>query len=306
MSKVVVIRYIENGQKGSLTKSAYGSLLNAALTRLSGEQQAKSAVRKYFPRGVIGMKTNCLARTFNSTSVALVDAFSLLLKQAGFDENDTVVWERTGRELSQAGYTLNASHSGRRCMGTDTNGVGYSSGFYSSGDVSSLVSRVLTEVVDHNVNMPVLKDHSIAGLSAGMKNMYGAIHNPNKFHDNNCSPFCAHINNLEPIKKKSRLTVMDAVKVQYNGGPGYVSEYVSHYNGIIVSDDPVAADRIGLEILQRIREINGQPPLEKVGREVKYLATAQQLGLGVADMSGIHLDVFMVDGDGVEKTGELF
>jgi uncharacterized protein (DUF362 family) len=305
MSKVVVVRYAGNGHRKALTEEEYLRLLSTAFRVLAGEKDDKSAVKKFFPGGVIGMKTNCLARSFNSTPTALTDALSLLLTRTGFDENDLIIWERTSRELSQAGYTLNASSMGRRCLGTDANGLGYSGGFYNSEEVSSLVSRILTDMVDYNINLPVLKDHSIAGLSAGMKNMYGAIHNPNKYHDNNCDPFCAHINNLTPIKKKNRLTILDAVRVQYNGGPGYVGRYIDYYNGIIVSDDPVAADRVGLEILEHVRKRNGLPPLEKVGRPVKYLRTAQQLGLGVADLKQIGVDVVVIDQNGKQKPGKL-
>jgi uncharacterized protein (DUF362 family) len=308
MSKVVVAKYSGNGQRG-LAKEEYRLLLGTGLTRLSGEKEVKTALQKYFPKfpkGVIGIKTNCIARTFNSTPTALADALSDLLTQAGFDENDIVIWERTSRELSKAGYTLNASSSGRRCLGTDTNGLGYSGDFYNSGDVSSLVSRILTDMVDYNINLPVLKDHSIAGLSAGMKNMYGAINNPNKYHDNNCDPFCAHVSNLEPIRKKNRLAVIDAVQVQYDRGPGFVAEYTARYNGIIISDDPVAADRVCLEILEQLRKVNGLPSLEKVGRPVKYLASAQQLGLGTADMKQIDVDVAVVDKNGQARVGGLF
>lgn len=306
MSKVVVVRYSSDGQKRGLTKEEYQILLTAGIRALSGEKEVKTAIRKYLPSGVIGMKTNCLAHKRNSTPVALTDALSLLLTQAGFDENDVVVWERTNRELAKAGYTLNASTIGRRCLGTDTNGVGYSRGFYSSGDVSSLVSRILTDMVDYNVNLPILKDHSIAGLSGGMKNMYGAIHNPNKYHDNNCDPFCAHVSDLEPIRGKNRLTILDAIKVQYNGGPGVVSEYISYYNGIIISDDPVATDRVGLEILEHMRKANGLPPLEKVGRPVKYLNSAQQIGLGIAELQRIDVEVLLIDKNGRQSAGELF
>jgi len=306
MSKVIVVRYSGGAQKKGLSKEKYLSLLGVALTELAGEQQVEKAIRKYLPNGVIGIKTNCLARSFNSTPTALTDALSLLLTQAGFDENDIIVWERTSHELAKAGYTLNASSVGRRCLGTDAYGVGYSRGFHTSGEVNSLVSRILTDLVHYNINLPVLKDHSIAGLSGGMKNMFGAINNPNKYHDNNCDPFCAHVNNLEPIKKKNRLTVLDAVKVQYNGGPGFVSEYISYYNSIIISDDPVAADRIGLEILKHARQVNGLPPLEKVGRPVKYLKSAESIGLGTADTNRIDIVVLVVDKEGRQTKGKLF
>ena len=61
--------------------------------------------------------------------------------------------------------------------------------------------------------------------------MYGAINNPNKYHADNCDPYCAHVNSLEPIKSKNRLTMIDAVRVQYNGGPGYVEDYLTYYGG---------------------------------------------------------------------------
>ncbi len=306
MSKVVVGRFSGDGSKKGLSRQQYTLLLTAGMRALSGQKTIKAAVRRYLPSGVIGVKTNCLARALNSTPVALADALSWLLTEAGFDENDIVIWERTNKELSKAGYTLNASSFGYRCLGTDTNGIGYSGGFYSFGEVSSLVSRILTDLVDYNINLPVLKDHSIAGLSAGMKNMYGAIHNPNKYHDNNCNPFCAHVNSLEPIRKKNRLIVLDAVKVQYNGGPGFVSEYISYYNGVMLSDDPVAVDRVGLEVVEHLRKANGLPPLEKVGRPVKYLNSAEAIGLGTADLHNIDLDVILINDQGRQSTGELF
>lgn len=303
----MVVKYAGAQAGKPFSQSVYATLLKVGLKILSGKKDLRAAIRTFLPSGVIGMKTNCLARRFNSTPVALTSALVELLTASGFDQNDIVIWERTSEELKKGGYTLNASSfGGLRCFGTDTRGIGYSDDFYSYGEVNSLVSRILTEVVDYNVNLPVLKDHSIAGLSGALKNMYGAINNPNKYHDNNCDPFCAHINLLAPIKKKNRLTVLDAVKVQYNGGPGYVAQYISFYSGIILSADAVAADRVGLEILENERKKHGLPPLEKVGRQVKYLATAQKEGLGTADLSEIDLVVVRVDADGKQAKGELF
>ncbi|HUV31399.1 MAG TPA: DUF362 domain-containing protein [Acidobacteriota bacterium] len=306
MSRVVVVKSNGKPTGNGFGRQEYVALLSAGLGWLSGENEVRAALRKYLPSGTIGMKTNCLVGRRNSTPVALVDALSQLLTGAGFDENDLVVWDRTNRELAGADFPLNAASRGRRCLGTDTNGAGYSEEFYSFGEVNSLVTRILTDMVDHNVNLPVLKDHSIAGLSAGLKNMYGAIHNPNKYHGNNCDPYCAHVSNLSPIRQKNRLTVLDAVRVQYDRGPGFVGRHMYSYNGVVISDDPVAADRVGLEILERIRAINGLPSLEKAGRPVKYLGSAEATGLGTADLSRIDLNVVLVDADGRRRPGELF
>ncbi|UCD94781.1 MAG: DUF362 domain-containing protein, partial [Candidatus Zixiibacteriota bacterium] len=140
----------------------------------------------------------------------------------------------------------------------------------------------------------------------GMKNMYGAINNPNKYHAPNCDPFVAHVSKLEPIRRKNRLTIIDAVKVQYNAGPGYDSRYITYYNGLIMGEDPVATDRVGLEILEHYRKANGLPSLEKAGRPVKYLKSAEIAGLGIADINRIYIDVILVSKDGRAAKGDLF
>ncbi len=305
MSSVCVIKYAGKNKGKQLASEKYQQLLEIGLKTLSGESKISDAVRKFIPSGVIGMKVNCLTRNLNSTPVPLTDGLTKILTNTGIDDNNIVIWERTNRELEQAGFDLNASSFGRRCLGTDTNGIGYSADFYTSGEVNSLVSRVMTDLVDFNINLPILKDHSIAGLSACLKNMYGAINNPNKFHDNNCDPFAADISNLEPIRSKNRLSIIDAIRVQYNGGPGYDSRYLGFYNGLIISTDPVAADRIGLEILEHLRKINKLPTLKQTEREVKYLRTAEQLGLGVASRKNIDLKVIAVDDTGQQSEVEL-
>lgn len=306
MSTVVVVKYAGESEGGALSKDAYKAMLGSALRQMNGSAAAEEALAALVPSGTIGMKTNCLVGRLNSTPIALVDALTEWLQKTGVHENDVVVWERSNRELRRAGFELNASSRGRRCLGTDANGVGYSSDFYSFGEANSLVSQVLTKLVDYNINMPVLKDHSIAGLSGALKNMYGVIHNPNKYHDNNCDPYCAHVSKLAPIAGKSRLVVMDASRVQYHGGPGYRAEHIAPYQGLIASTDPVAADRVGLEIVERLRVENGLPVLKEAGREVKYLRTAQDVGVGTGEMDLIDLVVVQVDERGRERRGELF
>lgn len=281
-------------------------MLNAGLAEITGESAASSAVKKILIGKVIGMKVNCLTGKFNSTPIALVDAVTEILKDSGWDDNNIVIWERSNRELKNAGYELNISSFGRRCIGTDANGVGYGGDFYSYGKVSSLVTRALTDIINCNINMPILKDHSIAGLSASLKNMYGAIHNPNKFHGDSCNPFAADISNLTPLKNKNKLTIIDAAAVQYHAGPGFNGRYLASFGGIIISTDPVAADRIGLEIVEHLRKINNLPSLKESGRPADYLFSAEKTGLGTAERDNIDLKVFSIDGDGQKIERRLF
>jgi hypothetical protein len=43
-----------------------------------------------------------------------------------------------------------------------------------------------------------------------LKNMYGVIHNPNKYHPNGCNPYIADLNMLPEIRTRMRLTICDA------------------------------------------------------------------------------------------------
>jgi uncharacterized protein (DUF362 family) len=302
MSKVVVIKNPGLENPGRL---AYAAMLKAGLAEFFGTENPIPSLAQMFPSGAVGMKVNCLTRKFNSTPVALTGAFGDLLLEAGVAENNIVVWERTNRELKDAGFELNASSFGRRCLGTDTNGLGYSSSFFNSGDVNSLISSILTDLLKHNVNMPILKDHSLAGLSGCFKNMYGAIHNPNKYHDNNCDPYAAHVSNLAPIRDKTRLIIMDAVRIQYNNGPGYDSRYLANYGGLIIARDPVAADTIALEIMENLRAKNKLTDLKDAGRQAKHIKTGESLGLGVATRDKIDLRVIVMDNNGRISNGEL-
>jgi uncharacterized protein (DUF362 family) len=305
MSRVVVVRFLRDDSQNRLEQKQYHKMLDFALKELVNAENCPAAFKKILRGQVIGMKTNCLARKLNSTPVALAEALSDLLIKSGFAENNLIIWERSNRELRDAGFELNASSFGKRCFGTDSNGVGYSTDFYSYGKVDSLASRIITEKVDSNINLALLKDHSIAGLSGALKNMYGAINNPNKYHIPNCDPYAAHISNLQPIRDKNRLTLIDAVRIQYHAGPGYDSRYLEYYGGLIASVDPVAGDRVALEILQHIRKQNRLVPLEEDRRPVKYLESAESIGLGVADMNKIEIKVFEMDSDGNTKAGVL-
>ena len=306
MSQVTVIRTDMASAEKTPGKTEYVAMLGEGLKSHLKSFSSDFTLRALLPGKVIGMKVNCLAGKLNSTPIALPEAMGDALAAAGIEENNLVIWERQSWELEKAGYNLNASSFGRRCFGTDSSIAGYSRDFYSSGKANSLVTRIMTEIVDSNINMPVLKDHSIAGLSGGLKNMFGAINNPNKYHADNCCPYAADVSNLEPIMMKNRLTIIDAVKVQYNMGPGFDSRYLDYYGGLIISSDPVAADKIGLEILEHLRRKHGQPTLEETGRPVNYLVEAEKIGLGMADPNKIAVDVIQMNGDGGIVKGELF
>jgi uncharacterized protein (DUF362 family) len=253
--------------------------LDGALMRLTGAPAAQSAWRRLFsPNETVGIKLSCLPGRKLSSSRGLVAAIVSGLRDAGVATDRIIVWERTNRELDNAGFRV--SRSGLRVIGTDgEEGGGYAEELEFSGSIGTCFSRII-ERVDSLVNVPVLKDHDVTGVSIGMKNFYGAIHNPNKYHGQHGDPFIADLCRHRFIRGKLRLTVVDASRVQVQNGPAYYPKYAVDQGALLAGLDPVAVDFCAWTMLEALRRQAGLPSLAEAGREPTYIATAARMGLG--------------------------
>ncbi len=229
-----------------------------ALTGAAGTVEAWSAL---FPRDrSVGIKLNCLAGPRLAPRRELVQALIAGLGLAGVPPERIVVWERSDRELLRCGFAINTGGSEPRVYGTDSRAAGYESRIRSSGSVGSCFSRILTEQCDLLINVGVLKDHDLAGVSVGLKNLYGVIHNPNKYHDNACDPYVADLAAHPLIRRKLRLTVCDGTTAQCHGGPAYQAGWAWNFGGLLAGLDPVAVDRVGAGLIEE-RRVPAGPPL---------------------------------------------
>jgi uncharacterized protein (DUF362 family) len=291
MSKSRVVKIINHGLytiDDDIDPEQASKTINLAMTSLTGTNNPTDAWKSIVsPGDVFGIKPNCLAGKGLSSSPVVAQAIVDGLKSAGVKISDIIIWERSNRELEKAGYKLNYAGDDLKCYGTDTRGVDYGSDFHQLGKVASLLSRIYEDIITKNINFPVLKDHSLAGISAGMKNNYGIVHNPNKYHPDNCNPFAAEIAALAIVKKKNVLTICDMTRAQYQGGPGYMPNYLLKPGGVIVSFDPVAIDLCCYKIIDKYRLENGLKSLKDSGREPVWIKNAAELGLGQADFSEI-------------------
>ena len=224
------------------------------------------------PGEVVGLKVNCLAGRGASTRTVLVDAVIERLQQAGFRGQDIVVWDRLNSDLESAGFPVGVRRDKVRFIGNDS--AGYEDDLAVFGSAGSLLSRTLTRQCQAVINLPVLKDHGIVGVTMALKNMFGAIHNPNKYHSGAGDPYVADVNALAPIRQKVRLTICDALIAQYEGGPSYMPQWSWPFNGLLVASDPVALDTIGWQIIEAKRKEKGLPSLQAAKRAPSYIATA--------------------------------
>lgn len=275
--------------KTSYSSAAVLRLLDKSIEALYQEKAETVWSALFGPDDVVGLKVNCLAGRGMSTSQELVDAVSERLLEAGVAENHIIIWDRLDRDLESAGYKIYRGRSKRQCYGN--NQFGYTSDLYSFGEAGSLLSRILTDQCTKVINMPILKDHGIVGVSVAMKNLFGAINNPNKYHDFVGDPYVADVCAIPAIRRKIVLSICDAFTPQYEGGPPYMPQWTWQADSLLVAKDMVAMDRIGWDAIEKQRAANGLESLKEVGREPVYIHTAADANhrLGVSDFNKIEL-----------------
>lgn len=270
---------------GALDPRLLEAALGAAVARAAGEATPVAALRRLFkPTDVVGIKVGCLGGRGVSTRPEVALQLAAFLQAAGVPADRIYVWDRTDRELRAAGYAIATDRGRVRVSGTNE---GFDERLVEWGPSASRFDRVLVTELTAVVSCAKLKDHGLAGASLAMKNWYGAIHNPNKLHDEGCAPFVPHLVACPLIHDKLRLSVVEGTLAQCHGGPGRAPRWAWPYGGFLASTDPVAVDAVGREVLEARRKEVGLPPLAAEGREPKYITGAARLGLGVADLGRI-------------------
>lgn len=266
----------------TLLDKAMQSLFNLAATH----ENCIAAWRRIAGE-TVSLKVNTLGGRGISTSVELVDAVCERLQQAGVAARNITVWDRDTEEMERAGFHIAVGGDGVQCYGTDR--VGYEDELSAWGSVGSRFAKILTRASGVLINLPVLKDHDGAGVTIALKNMYGTIHNPNKYHPNGCDPYVADLNMLPEIRSRMKLVICDATTAMYEGGPGFKPEHSWKFNGLLVAQDAVALDFTGWQTIERKRAEMGLKTLEAEQRAPRYIATAadSEHALGHGDAAHI-------------------
>ncbi len=288
-SRIVCANQNELLSKQGISVQNLVQLLDSGISKLY-DLPADDVWNQLFAKDdIVGLKVNCLAGRGLSTNIELVEAISLKLQKIGIPANHIIVWDRHDRDLERAGYKLYQGRRKVQCYGS--NKTGFSRELYEYGSVASLISLILEQQCTAIINIPILKDHGIVGVSAAMKNNFGVINNPNKYHDNVGDPYVADVNMLPIIRNKTRLIICDAITPQYEGGPPYMPQWTWNMNSLVLGTDPVAMDTFAWDVIEQKRREKGFPTLKEVGREPIYIQTAadENHKLGTNNMNNIEL-----------------
>ncbi|UCH15708.1 MAG: DUF362 domain-containing protein [Bacteroidales bacterium] len=140
------------------------------------------------------------------------------------------------------------------------------------------------------INVRPLRTHAWSGVGSLIKNYIMFSNRPASYHPDSCADL-AKLFELPAVKGKTRLNILVMLTPLFHGvGPHHFNKkYIWPYKGLIVSFDPVAADAVGLQILQAKRkEFFGEDkPLNPPAKHI-YLADTRH-HLGTADPKKIDL-----------------
>lgn len=280
-SRVVLTRDPNYFKNRRVDSSVAREMVDRIMCELAGKSSASDAWKSLFsPKEKIAIKVNCLyppVTTNPETVQVVVDSMA----DAGFDPTRIVIFDRSNGDLTKCGFKINESSRGAKCYGTKE--YVYPA---KARDVETKLSKILVDEVDALINMPVLKHHVIPGITASLKNHLGTIPNAGELHPDNCSRL-AELNALDPIKKKTRLIIMDAARAQYDRGPSFSPMHMWSYSGMMASTDTVAIDVISAKEILTKRNASGMPG--PIRPSVKHIELSAKMGLGIADLEQIEL-----------------
>jgi hypothetical protein len=250
-------------------------MLQKGLQELTGQPDLAAAWHKLLrPDDVVGFKFDAYGEQQLRVGRPLGEALITTLFEAGWSKEQIRVMDAPQGLTESLGVQNHASRWAAKPIKLGTK----------PEYVSSFVDSVTALV-----NVPFLKNDSIFGISSSMKCMtYDFLKHPARYHANGGVPGLVDALAADQLGGKLRLNVVNGLRSVFKGGP-LVSEDAIDDTGILIfSEDPVAADAVGLDTLNKVRAGYELPHVATDPADVPLLADAERRGLGHADFR--HID----------------
>lgn len=303
---------------GRVSQPAVRDMVEQGMKALTGAASpAEAWARMFEPSDVVALKVNPSGTHATVTSMALVREVIRSLNAVGVPNRNIIVYDRNSNQLEVNSYhalvppgVRVVGLDRRWAVGLDTRG-GYDPDVYCEMDcfgereTRSYLATVVVRDANKIVNLPTLKEHNASGVTGCLKNLaYGSFNNVGRTHvfpKTYTDPVISVMCSAAPLRSKSVLHIMDGIRAVYHGGPfAWNPEFVWEARTLLFGTDPVAVDRIELEIVEQKRRDVGAPSLwdrnpanlgttaemqqtahkNRFYREPGHIKTASDLGLG--------------------------
>lgn len=249
-------------------------MFDSALRMLGRAENASQAWRKFLkPDDIVGIKFNPYGDRVLDSSEPLASVIVNSLIQSGWPADQLVLVDGPGDVAAK--FKTRPPQPGWSPVEVD----------FGSGQ-DQLAAFI--EQVSAIINVPLLKDDNITGISGCLKNItYHLIKHPARFHDQGCTPYLGDIYALPQIFTKLRLNIMNGLRVGFHGGPLVDPDSVSKAGALWLGRDPIAVDIVCLETLNIARREAGLPQILPNEADVPALLDAAAKGLGNANLRKI-------------------
>jgi uncharacterized protein DUF362 len=313
---------------GRVVEAVVREMMDRGLRALTGETTTAAAWRRLFePGDVVGIKVNAGGVPYVVSSPAIVAETCRRLMAVGIPATSLFVFERFQNQIVAIDYvphlpdgvTVFAAEKGNRRQenGAYDPETYVEVEFFDEDDTRSHMMKLVTRKLTKIVNIPNMKDHGATGVTGCLKNVaYGCFSNVARSHARGRTHTLTSVGtfaSVEPLRSRVVLQVMDGLHAVWHGGPfAHTDRYLFHPRQILFGTDPVAIDRLLLDIIDDKRKAEGaisiwdrspetlklddqwardaDPNVNILIREPGHVEYAGRLGLGIADRARIRVE----------------
>lgn len=313
---------------GQANDEVVREMMAQGMRTLTGAATVTDAWRRFFtPEDVVGIKVNCGGYPHAVSAYEIVAETVRRLGEVGIPATNVYVYERFQNQMDEVNYgphlpdgvRIVAAERANRY--TDNNGYDpetyLEASLFSEEDTRSNLMRLISQRLTKIINIPNMKDHGATGVTGCLKNIaYGSFSNVARTHEGGVShtySFVGTLASIEPLRSRTVLQIMDGLRGVWHGGPfARTTKYVFYPKTIMFGTDPVAIDRLLLDIIDTKRREQGaisiwdrspaslrindgaardaDPNVNIIIREPGHVEFASTLGLGVYDLDRIAVE----------------
>jgi hypothetical protein len=307
-------------------------MMARGMCALTGKRTPLEAWRQFVqPSDVVGIKVNCGGHPWCVSAYEIVAEIVRQLGAAGVPPTQVFVYERFQNQLDEVNYAphlpegvtiVAAETANRRADNRGYDPATYvEADLFGEEDTRSNMMRLVSQKLTKIINVPNMKDHGATGATGCLKNIaYGSFSNVARTHYRGKShtySFVGTLASVEPLRSRTVLQIMDGLRGVWHGGPfARTRKYVFYPKQILFGTDPVAIDRLLLDIIDDERKRHGaisiydrspqylkvddgaardaNPNVNIIIREPGHVEFAAGLGLGIADKARIKVEDVVV------------
>jgi hypothetical protein len=309
---------------GAANDEVVREMMARGMRGLTGAGTTAEAWRRFFaPSDVVGIKVNCGGYPHCVSAYEIVAETVRQLMGIGVPLSQIYLYERFQNQLDEVNYGprlpagLQIVAAERANRNTDNSGYDpetyLEATLFGEEDTRSNMMRLVSKRLTKIINIPNMKDHGATGVTGCLKNIaYGSFSNVARTHQGGKSHTYSVVGTLasiEPLRSRTVLQIMDGLRGVWHGGPfARTTKYVFYPRQIMFGTDPVAIDRLLLDIIENKRREQGvlsiwdrspsslkddvrardaDPNVNIIIREPGHVEYASSLGLGVYDRARI-------------------